>query len=65
MSKSFYNVVNPDDIIEKYGADSLRLYEMLLGPLTQYKPWNTDGITGVYNFIKKILNLFHQDGKFT
>ena len=64
MSKSFYNVVNPDDIIEKYGADSLRLYEMFLGPLTQYKPWNTDGITGVYNFIKKFWNLFHKDGKF-
>ena len=59
MSKSFYNVVNPDTIIEEYGADALRMHEMFLGPLTQYKPWNTDGITGVFSFLKKIWTLFH------
>ena len=64
MSKSFFNVVNPDKIIEQFGADSLRMYEMFLGPLTQYKPWNTDGITGVYSFIKKFWNLFHLDNNF-
>jgi len=64
MSKSFFNVVNPDKIIEKYGADSLRMYEMFLGPLTQYKPWNTDGISGVYSFLRKFWNLFHQNGSF-
>ncbi|WP_299127906.1 class I tRNA ligase family protein, partial [uncultured Winogradskyella sp.] len=60
MSKSKYNVVNPDDIVEQYGADSLRLYEMFLGPLEQYKPWNTAGITGVHGFLKKLWKLFHQ-----
>ena len=55
MSKSKYNVVNPDDIIEKYGADTLRMYEMFLGPLEQFKPWNTHGIDGVYKFLRKIL----------
>ena len=65
MSKSFFNVVNPDQIIEQYGSDSLRMYEMFLGPLTQYKPWNTDGISGVYSFIKKFWNLFHQNNNFT
>ena len=64
MSKSFYNVVNPDQIIEQYGADSLRMYEMFLGPLTQYKPWNTDGISGVYSFIRKFWGLFFQNNKF-
>ncbi|WP_138432840.1 leucine--tRNA ligase [Winogradskyella algicola] len=59
MSKSKYNVVNPDDIVEDYGADSLRLYEMFLGPLEQYKPWNTAGITGVHGFLKKLWKLFH------
>ncbi len=54
MSKSRGNVVNPDDIISKYGADSLRLYEMFLGPLEDQKPWNTNGIEGVYRFLKKI-----------
>ncbi len=60
MSKSKYNVVNPDSIVADYGADSLRLYEMFLGPLEQYKPWNTAGITGVHNFLKKLWKLYHQ-----
>ncbi|WP_418602237.1 leucine--tRNA ligase [Hwangdonia sp.] len=60
MSKSKYNVVNPDDIVSDYGADSLRLYEMFLGPLEQYKPWNTAGITGVHSFLKKLWRLYHQ-----
>lgn len=60
MSKSKYNVVNPDQICEQYGADSLRLYEMFLGPLEQYKPWNTAGITGVHGFLKKLWRLYHQ-----
>ena len=60
MSKSKYNVVNPDNIVSDYGADSLRLYEMFLGPLEQYKPWNTAGITGVHNFLKKLWKLYHQ-----
>ncbi|MHA7842170.1 MAG: leucine--tRNA ligase [Winogradskyella sp.] len=58
MSKSKYNVVNPDDIVADYGADSLRLYEMFLGPLEQYKPWNTAGITGVHGFLKKLWKLY-------
>ena len=58
MSKSKYNVVNPDNIVKDYGADSLRLYEMFLGPLEQYKPWNTAGITGVHNFLKKLWKLY-------
>lgn len=61
MSKSKYNVVNPDDIVSDYGADSLRLYEMFLGPLEQYKPWNTAGITGVHNFLKKLWKLYVDD----
>ena len=59
MSKSKYNVVNPDDIIEQYGADTLRMYEMFLGPLEQSKPWNTNGIEGVYKFLRKLWKLFH------
>ena len=59
MSKSKYNVVNPDAICEEYGADSLRLYEMFLGPLEQAKPWNTAGITGVHGFLKKLWKLYH------
>ncbi|WP_086475849.1 leucine--tRNA ligase [Arenibacter amylolyticus] len=59
MSKSKYNVVSPDSICEVYGADSLRLYEMFLGPLEQSKPWNTAGITGVYGFMKKLWRLYH------
>ncbi|MFJ1327550.1 leucine--tRNA ligase [Capnocytophaga canimorsus] len=58
MSKSKYNVVNPDDICKQYGADTLRLYEMFLGPLEQAKPWNTAGITGVSGFLKKFYNLY-------
>jgi leucyl-tRNA synthetase len=58
MSKSKWNVVNPDDIVEKYGADTLRMYEMFLGPLEQSKPWNTNGITGVHGFLKKLWRLF-------
>jgi leucyl-tRNA synthetase len=58
MSKSKYNVVNPDDIIERYGADTLRLYEMFLGPLEQFKPWNTNGIDGVFKFLKKGLGIY-------
>ncbi|PZX55962.1 leucyl-tRNA synthetase [Algoriphagus ratkowskyi] len=61
MSKSKYNVVNPDDIIERYGADTLRLYEMFLGPLEQFKPWNTNGIDGVYKFLRKLWNLYHSN----
>ena len=58
MSKSFYNVVNPDVLIERYGADTLRLYEMFLGPIEQSKPWDTNGIEGVYRFLKKFWRLF-------
>ncbi len=58
MSKSMFNVVNPDDIIERYGADTLRLYEMFLGPVEQSKPWDTHGIDGVYRFIKKLWSLY-------
>ncbi|MFV0541441.1 MAG: leucine--tRNA ligase [Aestuariibaculum sp.] len=61
MSKRWYNVVNPDTICQEYGADSLRLYEMFLGPLEQYKPWNTAGITGVHNFLKKLWKLYVGD----
>ena len=62
MSKSMYNVVNPDDIVEKYGADTLRLYEMFLGPLEQSKPWDTNGIDGVHRFLKKLWSLFFKEG---
>ena len=61
ISKSKYNVVNPDDICEQYGADTLRLYEMFLGPLEQAKPWNTAGISGVYNFLRKLWRLYFGD----
>ncbi|WP_286912877.1 leucine--tRNA ligase [Flavobacterium sp. UBA4197] len=61
MSKRWYNVVNPDDICEQYGADTLRLYEMFLGPLEQAKPWNTAGITGVSGFLKKLWRLYFDD----
>ena len=60
MSKSMFNVVNPDDIVERYGADTLRLYEMFLGPLEQSKPWDTNGIDGVNRFIKKLWNLYYK-----
>ena len=59
MSKSFHNVVNPDDLIQRYGADTLRLYEMFLGPVEQAKPWDTNGIEGVFRFIKKLWRLYH------
>jgi leucyl-tRNA synthetase len=59
MSKSMFNVVNPDMIVEKFGADTLRLYEMFLGPLEQSKPWDTNGIDGVHRFLKKVLGLFY------
>ncbi len=61
MSKSKLNVVNPDEIVEQYGADTLRLYEMFLGPLEQSKPWNTNGIDGVSRFLRKLWRLFHDD----
>lgn len=60
MSKSMFNVVNPDDIVENYGADTLRLYEMFLGPLEQSKPWDTKGIDGVARFLKKLWTLFYK-----
>ena len=61
MSKSKFNVVNPDDLIARYGADTLRMYEMFLGPLEQSKPWNTNGIEGVFKFLRKFWRLFHND----
>ncbi len=64
MSKSKFNVVNPDDLIEKYGADTLRLYEMFLGPLEQMKPWDTNGIEGVHRFLKRLWGLFHEEERF-
>jgi leucyl-tRNA synthetase len=64
MSKRWYNVVTPDDLCEKYGADTLRMYEMFLGPLEQSKPWDTKGITGVHGFLKKYWRLFHMAGHF-
>ena len=64
MSKSKYNVVTPDDITEQFGADTLRMYEMFLGPLEQSKPWNTNGITGVHGFLKKLWKLFYGSGTF-
>ncbi len=64
MSKNRFNVVNPDDLISRYGADALRLYEMFLGPLEQFKPWNTSGMSGVSSFLKKLWRLFHpEDGQ--
>jgi leucyl-tRNA synthetase len=65
MSKSMFNVVNPDTIVEKYGADTLRLYEMFLGPLEQSKPWNTNGIEGVFRFLVKFWNQFHSGDNFS
>ncbi len=61
MSKSKYNVVNPDDICNEFGADTLRLYEMFLGPLEQSKPWNTAGISGVFGFLKKLWRLYFDE----
>ena len=64
MSKSKYNVVNPDLICEQYGADTLRMYEMFLGPIEQAKPWNTAGISGVHSFLKKLWKLYHNSEGF-
>ena len=64
MSKSMFNVVNPDDIVERYGADTLRLYEMFLGPLEQSKPWDTNGIDGVHRFLKKLWGLYTEGEEF-
>ena len=64
MSKSKFNVVNPDDICDQYGADTLRMYEMFLGPIEQSKPWSTRGISGVHSFLKKFWNLFFLNGTF-
>ncbi|MCU0444432.1 MAG: leucine--tRNA ligase [Microscillaceae bacterium] len=61
MSKRWYNVVNPDDVVAKYSADTFRLYEMFLGPLEQSKPWNTQGIDGTHRFLKKLWRLFYDD----
>ncbi len=65
MSKSKYNVQNPDDLIEKYGADTFRLYEMFLGPIENHKPWDTNGIEGVFRFIKKFWRLYHSSDAFS
>ncbi|MFH1001339.1 MAG: leucine--tRNA ligase [Bacteroidota bacterium] len=64
MSKSKYNVQNPDDLIEKYGADTFRMYEMFLGPIENHKPWDTNGIEGVFRFMKKFWKLYHQNETF-
>ncbi len=64
MSKSKFNVVNPDEICEQYGADTLRMYEMFLGPIDQAKPWNTAGLSGVHNFLKKLWKLYHNGEQF-
>lgn len=64
MSKSKHNVQSPDDLIERYGADTLRLYEMFLGPLTDHKPWDTNGIEGVFRFMRKLWRLYHDDAGF-
>ncbi len=65
MSKSKFNVVNPDEICDQYGADTLRMYEMFLGPIEQSKPWDTRGISGVYSFLKRFWNLFFENDKLT
>lgn len=65
MSKSKFNVQTPDELIDKYGADTLRMYEMFLGPIEQSKPWDTKGITGVHGFLKKFWRLYHSEGTFT
>ncbi|MDE0470522.1 MAG: class I tRNA ligase family protein, partial [Ekhidna sp.] len=64
MSKSKFNVVSPDDLVEKYGADTLRMYEMFLGPIEQSKTWNTHGIEGVFKFLRKFWSLFHHENIF-
>jgi len=65
MSKSKHNVQSPDELVERYGADTLRLYEMFLGPLTDHKPWDTNGIEGVFRFMKKLWRLFHDEAGFS
>lgn len=65
MSKSKFNVVNPDELVERYGADTLRMYEMFLGPIEQSKPWDTNGIEGVYKFLRKFWSLFHDGDSFS
>ncbi len=65
MSKSKLNVVNPDSLVEKYGADTLRMYEMFLGPVEASKPWNTNGIEGVFKFLRKFWGLFHEEDSFS
>ena len=61
MSKSKFNVVNPDDLVIKYGADTFRMYEMFLGPVEMSKPWDTKGIEGVHRFLKKLWRLFYDE----
>ena len=63
MSKRYFNVVNPDDVVERYGADTFRMYEMFLGPIDQDKPWDTKGIEGVHRFLKKLWRLFYDEQK--
>ncbi len=63
MSKRYFNVVNPDDVVDRYGADCFRMYEMFLGPIEQSKPWDTNGIDGVSKFIRKFWSLFYKDGE--
>jgi len=63
MSKRWYNVVTPDDLCDRYGADTLRLYEMFLGPVEQSKPWDTQGINGVHNFLRKFWRLFFDESE--
>jgi len=65
MSKRWFNVVNPDDLVQRYGADTLRMYEMFLGPIEQSKPWNTNGIEGVFKFLRKYWALFHSQDSFS
>ena len=63
MTKSKFNTVNPDDLVEKYGADTFRMYEMFLGPVEMSKPWDTKGIEGVHRFLKKLWRLFYDELK--
>jgi len=63
MSKRYFNVVNPNDVVAKYGADTFRMYEMFLGPVEMSKPWDTKGIEGVYRFLKKFWRLFYDETK--
>src|SRR6202007_3079845 len=63
MSKRYFNTVNPNDLCDKYGADTYRMYEMFLGPVEQSKPWDTKGIEGVYRFLKKLWRLFYDENK--